>query len=71
MTVTGPVAAADGLHGAFAVPLCDGPEVMGVLEFFHRECKGVTLEANIRIVLHNAELAARIASAAADAEWPR
>ena len=42
-----------------------------LLEFFHRESKGVTLEANIRIVLHNAELAARIAAAAADAEWPR
>jgi pseudouridine-5'-phosphate glycosidase len=36
-----------------------------LLEFFHRESKGASLEANIRIVLHNAELAARIAAAAA------
>ena len=36
-----------------------------LLEFFHRESKGVTLEANIRIILRNAELAARIAAAAA------
>jgi pseudouridine-5'-phosphate glycosidase len=35
-----------------------------LLEFFHRESKGASLEANIRIVLHNAELAARIAVAA-------
>ena len=31
----------------------------------------MSLEANIRIVLRNAALAARIAAAAADAEWPR
>jgi len=36
-----------------------------------QQSKGASLEANIRIVLHNAELAARIATAAADAEWPR
>ena len=36
-----------------------------LLEFFHRESKGATLEANIRIILRNAELAARIAVAAA------
>ena len=36
-----------------------------LLEYFHRESKGVTLEANIRIILRNAELAARIAAAAA------
>jgi pseudouridine-5'-phosphate glycosidase len=42
-----------------------------LLEFFHRESKGVTLEANIRIILRNAELAGQVAAAAADAEWPR
>ncbi len=36
-----------------------------LLEFFHRESKGATLEANIRIILRNAELAGRIAAAAA------
>jgi pseudouridylate synthase len=35
-----------------------------LLEFFHRESKGASLEANIRIILRNAELAARIAVAA-------
>lgn len=33
-----------------------------LLDFFHRESGGVTLEANIRIVLRNADLAARVAS---------
>ena len=35
-----------------------------LLEFFHRESKGVTLTANIHIVLRNAMLAAQIAVAA-------
>jgi pseudouridine-5'-phosphate glycosidase len=36
-----------------------------LLEFFHRESDGVTLEANIRIILRNAGLAADVAAAAA------
>ena len=36
-----------------------------LLEFFHRESGGVTLEANVRIVVRNAELAAQVAAAAA------
>jgi pseudouridine-5'-phosphate glycosidase len=36
-----------------------------LLDFFHRESGGVSLRANIRIILRNAELAARIAVAAA------
>jgi pseudouridine-5'-phosphate glycosidase len=53
------LAAADAHHvrGKEATPF--------LLEFFHRESKGASLEANIRIVLHNAELAAQIAVAAA------
>ena len=35
-----------------------------LLDFFHRESGGATLTANIRIVLRNAELAARVAVAA-------
>lgn len=34
-----------------------------LLDFFHHESQGVTLTANIRIVLHNAALAARVAAA--------
>jgi len=36
-----------------------------LLDFFHRETAGASLEVNVRIVLRNAELAARIAAAAA------
>jgi pseudouridylate synthase len=36
-----------------------------LLDWFHRESDGVTLRANVRIVLRNADLAARIAAAAA------
>jgi pseudouridine-5'-phosphate glycosidase len=36
-----------------------------LLDFFHRESGGVTLEANVRIVLRNARLAAEVASAVA------
>jgi pseudouridylate synthase len=61
----------DGLAAAERAAVRGKDVTPFLLEFFHRESKGVTLEANIRIVLHNAELAARIASAAADAEWPR
>jgi pseudouridine-5'-phosphate glycosidase len=34
-----------------------------LLEHFHRETGGASLEANVRLVVRNAELAARIASA--------
>jgi phosphoserine phosphatase RsbU/P len=34
-----PVAAADGLHGAFAVPIRRGPDVLGVMEFFAPEIR--------------------------------
>jgi pseudouridine-5'-phosphate glycosidase len=34
-----------------------------LLDFFHRETAGASLEVNVRIVLRNAELAARIAAA--------
>jgi pseudouridine-5'-phosphate glycosidase len=36
-----------------------------LLDFLHRETAGASLEANVRLVVRNAELAARIASAAA------
>ena len=61
----------DGLAAAERAAVRGKDVTPFLLEFFHRESRGVTLEANIRIVLHNAELAARIAAAAADAEWPR
>jgi pseudouridine-5'-phosphate glycosidase len=50
-------AAAAGVHGKDVTPF--------LLEFFHRESDGVSLRANVRIILRNAELAAQIASAAA------
>lgn len=50
-------AAAEGIAGKAVTPF--------LLEFFHRESDGVSLEANVRIILRNAELAARIAAAAA------
>jgi phosphoserine phosphatase RsbU/P len=34
-----PVAAADGLHGAFGVPIRRGPDVFGVVEFFAPEIR--------------------------------
>ena len=34
-----------------------------LLDWFHRESEGVTLTANVRIVLRNADLAARVAAA--------
>ena len=36
-----------------------------LLDHFHRETAGASLEANVRLVMGNAELAARIAAAAA------
>jgi pseudouridine-5'-phosphate glycosidase len=50
-------AAAQGVRGAATTPF--------LLERFHRETAGATLEANIALVRRNAELAARIACAAA------
>jgi pseudouridine-5'-phosphate glycosidase len=55
----------DGLAAADARRVRGKDVTPFLLEFFHRESKGASLEANIRIVLHNAELAARIAAAAA------
>jgi pseudouridylate synthase len=55
----------DGLAAAVANHVRGKEVTPFLLEFFHRESKGASLEANIRIVLHNAELAARIAVAAA------
>ena len=54
----------DGLAAAEAGHVRGKDVTPFLLEFFHRESKGASLEANIRIVLHNAELAARIAAAA-------
>lgn len=55
----------DGLAAAEAAQVRGKDVTPFLLEFFHRESKGASLEANIRIILHNAELAARIAAAAA------
>ncbi len=55
----------DGLAAAEANHVRGKEVTPFLLEFFHRESKGASLEANIRIVLHNAELAAHIAVAAA------
>jgi pseudouridine-5'-phosphate glycosidase len=53
----------DGLAAADAADVRGKDVTPFLLEFFHRESKGVTLEANIRIILRNAELAALIAAA--------
>ncbi|MGZ4610516.1 MAG: pseudouridine-5'-phosphate glycosidase, partial [Actinomycetes bacterium] len=50
-------ASTEGVHGKDVTPF--------LLDFFHRESNGVSLEANIRIILRNAALAAQIATAAA------
>jgi pseudouridine-5'-phosphate glycosidase len=50
-------AAAAGVRGKATTPF--------LLDFLHRETAGASLEANVRLVLRNAELAARIAAAAA------
>ncbi len=34
-----PIAAEEGLHGAFAAPVLSGPELLGVLEFFSRDIR--------------------------------
>jgi pseudouridine-5'-phosphate glycosidase len=55
----------DGLAAADAAGVRGKDVTPFLLDFFHRESGGVTLEANIRIILRNAELGARIAAAAA------
>jgi pseudouridine-5'-phosphate glycosidase len=50
-------AAAEGVRGGATTPF--------LLDRFHRETGGATLDANVALVRRNAELAARIASAAA------
>jgi pseudouridine-5'-phosphate glycosidase len=54
----------DGLAAATAAHVSGKDVTPFLLEFFHRESGGETLRANIRIILRNAELAARIAAAA-------
>ena len=57
MLEAGLAAAADaGVGGKDVTPF--------LLDFFHRETGGASLEANVRIVLRNARLAAQIAAAA-------
>ena len=53
----------DGLRAAEAADVHGKDVTPFLLEFFHRESAGATLEANIRIVLRNADLAARVAAA--------
>ena len=53
----------DGLRAAEAAGVRGKDVTPFLLEFFHRESAGATLEANIRIVLRNADLAARVAAA--------
>jgi pseudouridine-5'-phosphate glycosidase len=55
----------DGLRAADEAAVRGKDVTPFLLEFFHRESGGVTLTANVRIVLRNADLAARIAAAAA------
>ncbi|MDQ1664770.1 MAG: pseudouridylate synthase [Actinomycetota bacterium] len=50
-------ATAEGVQGKDVTPF--------LLDYFHRESNGVSLEANVRIILRNASLAAQIAVAAA------
>jgi pseudouridine-5'-phosphate glycosidase len=49
-------AAAEGVHGKDTTPF--------LLDFFHRRTGGASLDVNVRVVRHNAALAARIAAAA-------
>jgi pseudouridine-5'-phosphate glycosidase len=51
-------AAAEGIRGGATTPF--------LLDRFHRDTRGATLEANVALVRRNAELAARIARAVAD-----
>jgi pseudouridylate synthase len=50
-------AAREGVSGKAVTPF--------LLDFLHRETGGASLEANVRLVVRNAELAARIAEAMA------
>jgi pseudouridine-5'-phosphate glycosidase len=52
-------ATAEGIRGGATTPF--------LLDRFHRDTGGATLEANVALVRRNAALAARIARAAADA----
>jgi len=54
-----------GLKAAAAAHVSGKDVTPFLLDFFHRESAGATLQANIRIILRNAELAARIAVSAA------
>jgi pseudouridine-5'-phosphate glycosidase len=54
----------DGLAAASAAGIAGKDVTPFMLEFFHRESEGVSLTANIRIILRNASLAADIAVAA-------
>ena len=56
---------ADGLAAAERAGATGKDVTPFLLDFFHRETAGASLEVNVRIVLRNAELAARIAAAAA------
>jgi pseudouridine-5'-phosphate glycosidase len=56
---------AEALHAAEARGIRGGATTPFLLDRFHRETGGVTLEANIALVRRNAVLAARIAAAAA------
>jgi pseudouridine-5'-phosphate glycosidase len=55
---------ADGLAAAQRAGATGKDATPFLLDFFHRETGGASLEVNVRIVLRNAELAARIAAAA-------
>ena len=54
----------DGLRAAEEARVRGKDVTPFLLDFFHRESGGVTLRANIRIVVRNAELAAQVAAAA-------
>lgn len=55
----------DGLRAADAAGTSGKDVTPFLLDFFHRESGGVTLTANIRIILRNAMLGAQVAAAAA------
>jgi pseudouridine-5'-phosphate glycosidase len=54
---------ADGLAAAEREGATGKAATPFLLDHFHRETAGASLDVNVRIVLRNAELAARIASA--------
>ena len=57
----------DGLAAAERAGVAGKDVTPFLLDFLHRETAGASLEANVRLVVRNAELAARIAVAAAHA----